>query len=60
MLGAVNESLFQFVSSLFQGIPDSYYFIIYFVMAFMVCVTFKFLIDFLKIIFSLIFSKGGF
>lgn len=54
------SSLFQFILSLFYDIPESYYFIIYFVMAFMVCVVFKFLIDFLKIIFSMIFTKGGF
>lgn len=48
------------ISSLFSGIPESYYVFVYFTMAFIVCVSFKFLIDFLKIVFSLIFNKGGF
>lgn len=54
------SNLYSILSSLFTGIPNSYRFFIYFVMVFMVCLSFKFLIDFLKIVFSLIFNKGGF
>lgn len=48
------------IMSLFSPIPETYQFFVYFVVAFIICVSFKFLIDFLKIIFSMIFSKGGF
>lgn len=57
---ASSPSLYDKVLSLFGAIPESYHFIVYFAVLFIVCVSFKFLIDFLKIIFSMIFSKGGF
>lgn len=57
---AVQNNLFTVVHSLFPQIPESYYIILYFVCAFIVCLSFKFLIDFLKIVFSLIFRKGGY
>lgn len=57
---AANPTLLDKVMSLFNPIPESYHFIVYFAVLFIVCVSFKFLIDFLKIIFSMIFSKGGF
>ena len=54
------STLIGVIRNLFTGIPESYLVFVYFTMAFIACLTFKFLIDFLKIIFSLIFNRGGF
>ena len=54
------STLIGVLQNLFLGIPESYFIFLYFTMAFIVCLTFKFLIDFLKIVFSLIFNRGGF
>ena len=54
------STLIGVLTNLFSGLPESYYIFIYFTMAFMICLSFKFLIDFLKIVFSLIFNRGGF
>lgn len=54
------STLIGVLNGLFNGLPESYWIFIYFTMTFIICVSFKFLIDFLKIVFSLIFTKGGF
>ena len=55
----VISSFVTTLETLFSGVPQSYAFFMYFAMTFIVCISFKFLIDFLKIVFSLIFNKGG-